>query len=99
MSRMHLVCVPFRCVAYLFLCTSLIYLVFLSGVRDSVSHTPQTDDPSQTAEPPVLLDLPTNRSTIPWVNKQTSTKPTFSLFSVSWIFWIAEVVVHHLVGK
>uniref|UniRef100_A0A9J8DF22 Matrix metalloproteinase-17 n=3 Tax=Cyprinus carpio TaxID=7962 RepID=A0A9J8DF22_CYPCA len=37
----------------------------LYGVRESVSHTTQPDDPSQTAEPPVLLDLPKNRSTIP----------------------------------
>ncbi|XP_051955593.1 matrix metalloproteinase-17-like [Xyrauchen texanus] len=37
----------------------------LYGVRDSVSHTAQPDNPSQTAEPPVLLDLPENRSTVP----------------------------------
>lgn len=45
-----------------------------SGVRDSVSHTAQPDDPSQTAEPPVLLDLPENRSTIPWVQNHSQTK-------------------------
>ncbi|KAK1788415.1 hypothetical protein P4O66_016847 [Electrophorus voltai] len=37
----------------------------LYGVRDSVSHTVRPDDPSHTAEPPVLLDLPGNRSTMP----------------------------------
>ncbi|XP_064828265.1 matrix metalloproteinase-17-like [Oncorhynchus masou masou] len=37
----------------------------LYGVRDSVSHTARPDDPSQTADPPVLLDLPENRSTVP----------------------------------
>ncbi|KAJ8408585.1 hypothetical protein AAFF_G00252200 [Aldrovandia affinis] len=37
----------------------------LYGVRDSVSHTLRPDDSSQTAEPPVLLDLPENRSTVP----------------------------------
>ncbi|XP_070780877.1 matrix metalloproteinase-17 [Enoplosus armatus] len=36
----------------------------LYGVRDSVSHTNRPGNPSQTAEPPVLLDLPENRSTI-----------------------------------
>ncbi|KAK5878743.1 hypothetical protein CesoFtcFv8_024124 [Champsocephalus esox] len=36
----------------------------LYGVRDSVSHTNRPDNPSQTAEPPVLLDLPENRSTL-----------------------------------
>ncbi|PWA26563.1 hypothetical protein CCH79_00000757 [Gambusia affinis] len=36
----------------------------LYGVRDSVSHTNQPGSPSQTAEPPVLLDLPENRSTL-----------------------------------
>lgn len=36
----------------------------LLGVRDSVSHTNRPGNPSQTAEPPVLLDLPENRSTI-----------------------------------
>lgn len=34
------------------------------GVRDSVSHTNRPGNPSQTAEPPVLLDLPENRSTL-----------------------------------
>ncbi|XP_062410409.1 matrix metalloproteinase-17 [Sardina pilchardus] len=37
----------------------------LYGVRDSVSHTVRPDDPSRTADPPVLLDLPENRSTVP----------------------------------
>ncbi|KAL7854088.1 hypothetical protein AOLI_G00209320 [Acnodon oligacanthus] len=37
----------------------------LYGVRDSVSHTIRPDDPSRTADPPVLLDLPENRSTVP----------------------------------
>ncbi|XP_064165048.1 matrix metalloproteinase-17 [Anguilla rostrata] len=37
----------------------------LYGVRDSVSHTLRPDDSSQTAAPPVLLDLPGNRSTVP----------------------------------
>ncbi|XP_036385336.1 matrix metalloproteinase-17 [Megalops cyprinoides] len=37
----------------------------LYGVRDSVSHTLRPDDESHTAEPPVLLDLPENRSTVP----------------------------------
>ncbi|XP_076836348.1 matrix metalloproteinase-17 [Brachyhypopomus gauderio] len=37
----------------------------LYGVRDSVSHTVRPDDPSHTADPPVLLDLPGNRSTMP----------------------------------
>uniref|UniRef100_A0A3B4VHV7 Matrix metallopeptidase 17 n=1 Tax=Seriola dumerili TaxID=41447 RepID=A0A3B4VHV7_SERDU len=36
----------------------------LYGVRDSVSHTNRPVNPSQTAEPPVLLDLPENRSTL-----------------------------------
>ncbi|KAI9524820.1 Matrix metalloproteinase-17 [Dissostichus eleginoides] len=36
----------------------------LYGVRDSVSHTNRPGNPSQTAEPPVLLDLPENRSTL-----------------------------------
>uniref|UniRef100_A0A8B9HE77 Matrix metallopeptidase 17a n=1 Tax=Astyanax mexicanus TaxID=7994 RepID=A0A8B9HE77_ASTMX len=36
-----------------------------SSVRDSVSHTVRPDDPSRTADPPVLLDLPENRSTVP----------------------------------
>uniref|UniRef100_A0A4W6BZ70 Matrix metallopeptidase 17 n=1 Tax=Lates calcarifer TaxID=8187 RepID=A0A4W6BZ70_LATCA len=36
----------------------------LYGVRDSVSHTNRPGNPSQTAEPPVLLDLPENRSTV-----------------------------------
>nr|XP_043868849.1 matrix metalloproteinase-17-like [Solea senegalensis] len=36
----------------------------LYGVRDSVSHTNQPSSSSQTAEPPVLLDLPENRSTV-----------------------------------
>ncbi|XP_043951827.1 matrix metalloproteinase-17 isoform X1 [Gambusia affinis] len=36
----------------------------LYGVRDSVSHTNQPGSPSQTPEPPVLLDLPENRSTL-----------------------------------
>ena len=35
-----------------------------AGVRDTVSHTNQPGNPSQTAEPPVLLDLPENRSTV-----------------------------------
>ncbi|CAG5867309.1 unnamed protein product [Menidia menidia] len=35
----------------------------LYGVRDSVSHTNQPGNPAQTPEPPVLLDLPENRST------------------------------------
>ncbi|MEQ2192275.1 Matrix metalloproteinase-17, partial [Xenoophorus captivus] len=33
-------------------------------VRDSVSHTNQPGNPSLTPEPPVLLDLPENRSTV-----------------------------------
>lgn len=40
----------------------------LLGVRDSVSHTNRPGNPSQTAEPPVLLDLPENRSTVLWVD-------------------------------
>ncbi|XP_061590333.1 matrix metalloproteinase-17-like isoform X2 [Cololabis saira] len=36
----------------------------LYGVRDTVSHTNQPGNPSQTPEPPVLLDLPENRSTV-----------------------------------
>ncbi|KAM8827399.1 matrix metalloproteinase-17-like [Spinachia spinachia] len=36
----------------------------LYGVRDSVSHTNRPGDSSRTAEPPVLLDLPENRSTV-----------------------------------
>ncbi|XP_043952249.1 matrix metalloproteinase-17-like isoform X2 [Gambusia affinis] len=36
----------------------------LYGVRDSVSHTNQPGNPSLTPEPPVLLDLPENRSTV-----------------------------------
>ncbi|XP_045923274.1 matrix metalloproteinase-17 isoform X2 [Micropterus dolomieu] len=36
----------------------------LYGVRDSVSHTNRPGNPSPTAEPPVLLDLPENRSTV-----------------------------------
>ncbi|XP_075885262.1 matrix metalloproteinase-17-like [Nelusetta ayraudi] len=36
----------------------------LYGVRDSVSHTSGPEAPLQTAEPPVLLDLPLNRSTL-----------------------------------
>ncbi|KAJ7988456.1 hypothetical protein DPEC_G00323730 [Dallia pectoralis] len=36
----------------------------LYGVRDSVSHTVRPDEPSQTADPPVLLDLPENRSAV-----------------------------------
>ncbi|KAM7369162.1 hypothetical protein PAMP_013455 [Pampus punctatissimus] len=36
----------------------------LYGVRDSVSHTIRPGDTLQTAEPPVLLDLPENRSTV-----------------------------------
>ncbi|XP_034085136.1 matrix metalloproteinase-17-like isoform X2 [Gymnodraco acuticeps] len=36
----------------------------LYGVRDLVSHTNRPGNPSQTAEPPVLLDLPENRSTL-----------------------------------
>lgn len=35
-----------------------------AGVRDSVSHTSGPEAPLQTAEPPVLLDLPLNRSTL-----------------------------------
>ncbi|XP_072311359.1 matrix metalloproteinase-17 [Eucyclogobius newberryi] len=35
----------------------------LYGVRDSVSHTNRPADAAQTPEPPVLLDLPENRST------------------------------------
>lgn len=38
--------------------------VALVGVRDSVSHTSGPGVHSQTAEPPVLLDLPENRSTL-----------------------------------
>ncbi|XP_077398837.1 matrix metalloproteinase-17-like isoform X2 [Vanacampus margaritifer] len=34
----------------------------LYGVRDSVSHTNQPSNPSQTAEPPVLMDIPENKS-------------------------------------
>ncbi|CAF95128.1 unnamed protein product, partial [Tetraodon nigroviridis] len=37
----------------------------LYGVRDSVSHTNRPSVPAQTAEPPVLLDFPDNRSTLP----------------------------------
>ncbi|XP_076019770.1 matrix metalloproteinase-17-like, partial [Genypterus blacodes] len=33
-------------------------------VRDSVSHTNRPSNPSQTDEPPVLLDLPENRSAV-----------------------------------
>ncbi|KAI1900890.1 hypothetical protein AGOR_G00054500 [Albula goreensis] len=36
----------------------------LYGVRDSVSHT-DSPDTTRSADPPVLLDLPENRSTIP----------------------------------
>ena len=36
----------------------------LSGVRDSVSHTQGPGNPPDTEEPPVLLDLPDNRSTV-----------------------------------
>ncbi|XP_064210105.1 matrix metalloproteinase-17-like [Anguilla rostrata] len=36
----------------------------LYGVRDSVSHTDRPDT-SHSADPPVLLDLPENRSTVP----------------------------------
>ncbi|CAL8281080.1 matrix metalloproteinase-17 [Gadus morhua] len=36
----------------------------LYGVRDSVSHTKRPGTPSHTEEPPVLLDLPDNRSSI-----------------------------------
>ncbi|XP_053267342.1 matrix metalloproteinase-17-like [Pleuronectes platessa] len=36
----------------------------LYGVRDSVSHTIGPGGTSQTAEPPVLLDLPENRSNV-----------------------------------
>ncbi|KAG9354842.1 hypothetical protein JZ751_001555 [Albula glossodonta] len=36
----------------------------LYGVRDSVSHT-DSPDTSRSADPPVLLDLPKNRSTVP----------------------------------
>ncbi|KAJ3605671.1 hypothetical protein NHX12_027716 [Muraenolepis orangiensis] len=36
----------------------------LYGVRDSVSHTKGPGSPSHTEEPPVLLDLPDNRSTV-----------------------------------
>uniref|UniRef100_A0A3Q3XL59 Matrix metalloproteinase-17 n=1 Tax=Mola mola TaxID=94237 RepID=A0A3Q3XL59_MOLML len=36
----------------------------LYGVRDSVSHTNRPGVPSQTTEPPVLLDPPDNRSTL-----------------------------------
>ncbi|CAL8322276.1 unnamed protein product [Lota lota] len=36
----------------------------LYGVRDSVSHTQGPGNPSYTEEPPVLLDLPDNRSTV-----------------------------------
>ncbi|TKS84311.1 Matrix metalloproteinase-17 [Collichthys lucidus] len=36
----------------------------LYGVRDSVSHTNRPGNPSQTAEPPVFLDLPENRSSV-----------------------------------
>ncbi|XP_018598115.2 matrix metalloproteinase-17-like isoform X1 [Scleropages formosus] len=36
----------------------------LYGVRDSVSHTVQPED-KHSAEPPVLLDLPVNRSIVP----------------------------------
>ncbi|XP_077594030.1 matrix metalloproteinase-17-like [Stigmatopora nigra] len=36
----------------------------LYGVRDSVSHTTQPGHRTQTEEPPVLLDLPENRSSV-----------------------------------
>ena len=36
----------------------------LPGVRDSISHTKRPGNPSHTEEPPVLLDLPDNRSTV-----------------------------------
>ncbi|KAK3524132.1 hypothetical protein QTP70_018031, partial [Hemibagrus guttatus] len=37
----------------------------LYGVRDSVSHTARPDGVSNTDDPPVLMDLPENRSTVP----------------------------------
>lgn len=39
--------------------------LFVSGVRDSVSHTARPDGVSQTDDPPVLMDLPENKSTVP----------------------------------
>ncbi len=68
-------CSSQKCAVFLLLC-KLNSLCVLSGVRESVSHTMQPDDPSQTADPPVLLDLPENRSMIPWVNKRAPTRPT-----------------------
>lgn len=38
---------------------------FFSGVRDSVSHTARPDGVSHTDDPPVLMDLPENKSTVP----------------------------------
>lgn len=38
---------------------------FFSGVRDSVSHTARPDGMSHTDDPPVLMDLPENKSTVP----------------------------------
>ncbi|XP_049595262.1 matrix metalloproteinase-17 [Syngnathus scovelli] len=34
----------------------------LYGVRDSVSHTNEPANPSQTTEPPILMDIPENKS-------------------------------------